>query len=141
LVHADLCPGRRAVLREEIDSAAGLSCLRKLGVDVTEDDFLRDLLGALLQVQLREIKYRSRILVPDAWTLYGISDETGWLEEGQVFVTWYDTEKKNDVCFSGTVAVTRSPVLHPGDVQLVEAVAPPKDSMLWNLHNFVVFSQ
>ncbi|OAG38067.1 hypothetical protein AYO21_07657 [Fonsecaea monophora] len=127
------------------DGNSGLPTLLKyldcIGVDATGDSFLRDILGALLQVQLREIKYRSRILVPEALTLYGISDETGWLEEGEVFVTFLDKKTGSHSCLSGRVAVTRSPALHPGDVQLVQAVAPPDESPLWNLHNSIVFSQ
>ncbi|KIW30891.1 uncharacterized protein PV07_02583 [Cladophialophora immunda] len=127
------------------DGSSGLPTLLKyldhIGVDATEDSFLREILGALLQVQLREIKYRSRILVPEALTLYGISDETDWLEEGEVFVTFFDKKTGAHSCLSGRVAITRSPALHPGDVQLVQAVAPPESSPLWDLHNSVVFSQ
>jgi hypothetical protein len=133
------------IVRNLSDSSSGLPrllrCLQKLGVDATEDEFLRNLLGALLQIQLRELKYRTRIPVPDAYTLYRISDETGWLPEGQIFVTWFDAEKKNNVCLSGHVAITRSPALHPGDIQVVSAVSPPADSPLWKLRNCVAFSQ
>ena len=126
------------------DSATGLptllSSLTQIKFDITEDAFLRELLGALLQIQLREIKYRSRILVPRAVTLYGISDESGWLEEGEVFVT-FTKEDYTKGMLNGTVAITRSPALHPGDIQLVKAVSPPKDSHLRNLQNCVVFSQ
>ena len=99
----------------------------------------RDILGALIQIQLREIKYRSRILVEDALTLYGISDETRWLEEGQVFVT--SSRDGFQSIITGSVVVTRSPALHPGDIQIVEAIEPPKASALWDLQNCVVFSQ
>ncbi|KIX94715.1 uncharacterized protein Z520_09405 [Fonsecaea multimorphosa CBS 102226] len=127
------------------DGSSGLPTLLKhlqhIGVDATEDSFLREVLGALLQVQLREIKYRSRILVPEALTLYGISDETGWLKEDEVFVTFVDKKTGTHSCLDGRVAVTRSPALHPGDVQLVQAVAPPKSSPLWDLRNCIAFSQ
>ncbi|OAP64177.1 hypothetical protein AYL99_00149 [Fonsecaea erecta] len=127
------------------DGSSGLPRLLKhleyIGVDATEDSFLREILGALLQVQLREIKYRSRIHVPEALTLYGISDETGWLKEGEVFVTFVEKKDGAHSCLSGRVAVTRSPALHPGDVQLVQAVAPPESSPLWDLRNSIVFSQ
>lgn len=127
------------------DSSSGLSpllrVLQKIGIDVTEDAFLRDVLGALLQVQLREIKYRSRIPVPDATTVYGISDETGWLKEGEVFVTFTSEETKKRLHINGRVAVTRSPAMHPGDIQIVQAVVPPEDSSLWELRNCIAFSQ
>lgn len=66
------------------ESASGLPSLLKalkdINIDVTEDNFLRDILGAFLQLQIRDIKYKSRIFVPQARTLYGICDETGFLE-------------------------------------------------------------
>ncbi|KAJ9497555.1 hypothetical protein H2202_006979 [Exophiala xenobiotica] len=133
------------IIQNLSDSSSGLPTLLRhlgrIGVDATEDIFLREILGALLQVQLREIKYRSRILVPNALTLYGISDETGCLEEGQVFVTSVNEETRKISYLGGRVTVTRSPALHPGDVQVVDAVAPPPDSPLWDLRNCIVFSQ
>jgi len=128
------------------DSATGLSSLLKAlsqtEIDVTEDNFLRDILGALLQIQLRQLKYRSRIPVSDAVTLYGICDETGCLYEGEIFVTFNgDSSSRQIQHLAGKVAITRSPALHPGDVQVVTAVAPPDHSSLWDLRNCVVFSQ
>lgn len=41
---------------------------------------------------------------------------------------------------TGNVVITRSPALHPGDVQCVTAVDVPIDSPLRALHNVVVFS-
>jgi len=118
-----------------------LKALAQIDIDVTEDNFLRDILGALLQIQLREIKYRSRIHVPGAVTLYGICDETGFLEAGEVYVTFHEDKSQKQRCLQGAVVVTRSPALHPGDVQVVTAVSPPDYSSLWHLHNCVVFSQ
>lgn len=133
------------IAKELSDSSSGLPALLRhlqlIGVDATEDNFLREILGALLQVQLREIKFRSRIPVPEGITLYGISDETNWLKEGEVFVTFKAEDTGKHSCLSGRVAVTRSPALHPGDVQLVQAVSPPQTSALWELCNCIVFSQ
>ena len=39
------------------------------------------------------------------------------------------------------IVVTRSPVMHPGDVQIVNAVDVPPHSPLKRLSNVVVFSQ
>ena len=41
---------------------------------------------------------------------------------------------------TGSIVITRSPALHPGDVQCVTAVDVPVDSPLRALHNVVVFS-
>ena len=80
-------------------------------------------------------------------------DETGYLQEGQVFVI---TEQHAQSSYQGlgrpiiggkqvlvqnNIAITRSPAMHPGDVQLVNAVDVPEDSPLQQLRNVVVFSQ
>lgn len=90
-------------------------------------------------MKVRALKYRARIPVPLAKTLYGIMDETGYLEEGQIFCTF--TNGKTKHIKTGKMLVTRCPALHPGDVQLVEAVEPPSNSPLMSLTNCICFSQ
>ena len=65
-------------------------------------------------------------------------DETGYLQEGEVFC-FVQTEEGGQLV-TGNVVVTRCPALHPGDVQCVTAVDVPADSPLSALHNVVVFS-
>ena len=117
-----------------------LSRLVALEIDATADGFIRDILGGLIQIQLRELKYRARIPVEGAVTLYGIMDETDSLHEGQIYCSFYGKDDQR-VTLKGRVAVTRSPALHPGDVQLASAVTVPPDSPLSALHNCLVFSQ
>lgn len=66
-------------------------------------------------------------------------DETGFLEEGQIFCTFTD-EGKDSSILTGSVVVTRSPALHPGDVQCLSAINVPADSPLRALQNCVAFS-
>ena len=113
------------------------SKLRSLDIDATQDDFIRSILSALIQIELKDLKYRSRIPVEKAITLYGIMDESGLLTEGQIYCTFTNPTKR---VIRGRVAVTRSPALHPGDVQIVNAVTVPTSSPLAHLHNCVVFS-
>ena len=86
---------------------------------------------------LREIKYRAHILVPGSFTLLGVSDEYDCLAEGEIFATVYDESKGTEQSIEGKVLVTRSPQVHPGDVQLVTAVRRPE---LSHLKNVIVFS-
>ena len=86
---------------------------------------------------LREIKYRAHILVPGSFTLIGVSDEYDCLAEGEIFATVYDESKATEQFIEGKVLITRSPQVHPGDVQLVTAVRRPE---LNHLKNVVVFS-
>ncbi|MCJ1227023.1 hypothetical protein MMC12_003678 [Toensbergia leucococca] len=128
--------------RNGIGKSARVSWLiRKLyylGLQFNQDDFLRNILEAAVLIQLRELKYRSRILVEKGVTLYGIMDETNYLEEGQIYCC-FDGEEGISI-LQGRVVITRCPALHPGDVQLVDAVNIPSDSPLGALQNCVVFS-
>ena len=65
-------------------------------------------------------------------------DETNFLLEDQVYCSMH-TERGRQI-IRGSVVVTRSPALHPGDVQCVTAVDVPTDSPLRALNNMVVFS-
>lgn len=65
-------------------------------------------------------------------------DETGFLKEGEIFCITRTEEGK--FILQGRVVVTRSPALHPGDVQYATAVNVPADSPLKALCNCVVFS-
>ena len=86
---------------------------------------------------LREIKYRAHIPVPGSFTLLGVSDEYDCLAEGEIFATVYDERNEIEQCIEGKVLITRSPQVHPGDVQFVTAVRRPE---LNHLKNVVVFS-
>ncbi|CAL3973231.1 unnamed protein product [Diplocarpon coronariae] len=113
--------------------------LADLGLDFRRDGFLRDVLEMTLLVELRLLKHKTRIPVAKGWHLHGIMDETGFLEEGQVFCSAIVDGlpmaiAKNDILIS------RAPALHPGDVQTVDGVIPPAGSPLLELSNCIVFS-
>lgn len=112
-----------------------------LGLSFEADAFLRDTVQMAVLVQLREIKHRSRIPVKLAVTLYGIMDETGYLNEGEIFCVLQTEEEGRSVIVGRNIIITRSPALHPGDIQLVTGVDVPDESPLNALHNCVVFSQ
>ncbi len=59
--------------------------LAHLGLDFRRDGFLRDVLEMALLVELRLLKHKTRIPVEKGWHLHGLMDETGFLEEGQVY--------------------------------------------------------
>lgn len=68
----------------------------------------------------------------------GIMDETGILEENEVYVPLRIEGAAKLV--QGDLVVTRSPALHPGDVKVARAVDVPEDSPLRDLYNCIVFS-
>ncbi|KAL3258652.1 hypothetical protein MRX96_016666 [Rhipicephalus microplus] len=64
--------------------------LAGVGVDLTVEQFFRALVRAVNRKALKELKTKARILVPSAFgrTMFGVLDETGTLEYGQVFVQY-----------------------------------------------------
>ena len=116
--------------------------LNQIGLDYHQDSFLYGVVEMGIITKLRDIKYRGRIPVDAGFTLYGIMDETKILQEGEIFVvTEQSPEGGRRVLIQDHVAITRSPALHPGDVQIVKAVDVSEDSPLKRLSNVVVFSQ
>jgi hypothetical protein len=113
--------------------------LETLGLSFKKDPFLRDTIEMAVLMRLRELKHKSRIPVPKAVTLYGIMDETDSLEEGQIYCTYTEDGRRKERI--GRVMVTRSPALHPGDVQIARAVPAADSSPLKALSNCVAFSQ
>lgn len=65
-------------------------------------------------------------------------DETATLREGQIYCSMH-SDRGNEI-ISGNVVITRSPAMHPGDIQCVQAVDVPPSCALTQLHNVVVFS-
>ncbi|WPG97695.1 RNA-dependent RNA polymerase 1 [Acrodontium crateriforme] len=116
--------------------------LDEIGLDYRQSKFLHSIVEMTVVSKLRDMKYRGRIAVDEGVTLYGIMDETGYLREGEVhIVTEKASEGGRKVIVKDRVLITRSPAMHPGDVQMVRAVDVPIDSVLYNLRNVVVFSQ
>ena len=116
--------------------------LHKLGIDYKRDTFLRSVVEAVVFRELRLLKHKARIPVEKGVTLFGIMDEYGWLHEDEVFITFNDLPGTHFLDLDGSnVILTRSPALHPGDIQIARAVVPPDGHPLLSLSNCVVFSQ
>lgn len=115
--------------------------LVRLRLNFLQDDFLQKMIELAVLVKLRELKYRARILVKHGVNLHGIMDETGFLQDGEVYCPTIDDNTGIRSILIGNVVITRAPALHPGDIQLADAVGVPEDSPLNDLHNCIVFSQ
>lgn len=111
------------------------------GLAFSDDPFLRSVTELSILSKLRDLKYRARVPVDKAVTLYGIMDETGILQDREIYVPILGENGKIDALVQDRVIITRSPALHPGDVQYVNAVDVPYNSPLRNIHNCIVFSQ
>ena len=117
--------------------------LLPLQLSFQDDNFLTNMVETAVLIQLRTLKYKAQIPVKDGFTLLGIMDETGILEEGQIFCI-VDVDGRARVITGNNgqpVIISRSPALHPGDVQLATAVTVPESSPLMQLRNCICFSQ
>ncbi|KAK1828316.1 RNA-dependent RNA polymerase 1 [Podospora conica] len=113
----------------------------RVGADYRSEPFLRGAVEAIVLRELRMLKHKARIPVRKGITLFGIMDEFGFLDEGEVYVTYDTLGRRHDAPpAEGPVVVTRSPALHPGDIQLADNIIPPAGHPLRELNNCVVFS-
>lgn len=134
--------------QQDIGNALGLpSFIRQLdnmGIDYRRDRFLKSVVEHVVLRELRLLKHKARIPVDQGVTLFGIMDETGFLNENEVYITYDETQTRasgTPPLKDGPVLVTRSPALHPGDIQFVKMVTPPQSHTLRALQNCIVFSQ
>ncbi|KAJ1569987.1 hypothetical protein HK096_007124, partial [Nowakowskiella sp. JEL0078] len=115
------------------------SNLFKLSSDSGEPFLINILrLYQALQVSLKDLKKKTRIYVPKSCNVLGILDETAKLPSGTIFLQYTNPKGKQRVVVEGQVLISRNPALHPGDIQLVNAVDIPE---LHYLFDVVVFSQ
>ncbi|KAJ3553911.1 hypothetical protein NM688_g3369 [Phlebia brevispora] len=117
--------------------------IHKLGFDMLDDPFLHQMLNFAVYHVMRDLKYHARIPVPGGWTLVGVADIHGYLREGEVFACVMPSGATEPIYLEGPMLIARSPVIHPGDVQVVRAVGrPPLRSPFARepLTNTVVFS-
>ncbi|KKK14548.1 hypothetical protein AOCH_004250 [Aspergillus ochraceoroseus] len=114
----------------------------RLGLEYKRVPFIRSIVEAVILRELRLLKHKARIPVEKGITLFGIMDETGFLKENQVYVT-FDTMGDRFLPPPGNcrLLVTRCPSLYDGDIQYVSNQLPPKDHPLTAHRNCIVFSQ
>ncbi|KAF9902274.1 hypothetical protein EC991_005069 [Linnemannia zychae] len=103
-----------------------------------QDPFVKNLLTLFRQQMLEELSKKARVYVPQGAYLLGVCDETGDLEENEIFVQVSSVENPSKwKVIEGDCVVVRCPCFHPGDVRVVRAVKCPS---LNHLHDVVVFN-
>ncbi|OCT51734.1 RNA-directed RNA polymerase [Cladophialophora carrionii] len=90
--------------------------LSKMKISFLHDTFLANVIEMAVMMELRALKYKARIPVKDGYTLRGIMDETGLLQEGQIFCI-VEEGGLPKVIAGENLVISRSPALHPGDVR------------------------
>lgn len=135
-----------------------LKRLGSLGFELNPDQmqlplntpFLSRLRSYAINHVLRGVKYRARIPIPESYMLPGVADEGPayvnrrdniyCLPQGKIFACVQDSGDSEPTWLSGPCIISRSPVMHPGDVQCVEAIGrPPANCLFAELRNVVVF--
>ncbi|KAG8915203.1 hypothetical protein FRC00_006648 [Tulasnella sp. 408] len=112
------------------------------GPRAVNDGFLNRSIRFARNHVLREMKHRARIPVKGSYTLVGVADPTGDLPPNTIFACVQLRDEK-PFCIKGRVLITRSPQVHPGDVQFVEAIGKPPTGSVFEherYYNCVVFS-
>ncbi|KAH9985084.1 RNA dependent RNA polymerase-domain-containing protein [Russula vinacea] len=140
-----------------------LEQLSRLGLDFKDGAdqkaikgaFFERLLCLTVNHSLREIKFKARIPIPYSYQLVGVADEgRAYIKEGvaseddvfalgpgRIYVCVQKSVHEQPIYLKGTCVISRSPVIHPGDVQRVYAVGePPEDKICFfrGLKNVVV---
>ncbi|KAG8189298.1 hypothetical protein JTE90_019058 [Oedothorax gibbosus] len=94
------------------------------GFRFTEDPLFRSMIYGMFQKQIELLKTKANIEIPTnkGRAMFGVVDETGTLEYGQVFVQYSHFETDVPKVVIGTVVVTKNPCMHPGDVRKFEAI-------------------
>ncbi|RIA98947.1 RNA dependent RNA polymerase-domain-containing protein [Glomus cerebriforme] len=118
----------------------------------TVDPFLKALLECKRVFALKSLRYKARILMPKSFLLLGVIDETGILEEDEIYIqtstivsehhtfdTAYNKVQREHKVWTGPAIITRNPCLHPGDIRMAHAV--DASNKLSHLRNCIVFSQ
>ncbi|XP_011021756.1 PREDICTED: probable RNA-dependent RNA polymerase 1 [Populus euphratica] len=131
------------------ESAHVLKGMLACGYKPDAEPFLTMILQTFRASKLLDLRTKSRIFVPEGRVMTGCLDETRTLEYGQAFVQYsrarrrklYDHfkgGKSETAIFRGKIAVAKNPCLHPGDVQILEAVDVPD---LHHMVDCIVFPQ
>uniref|UniRef100_A0AC34GR65 RNA-directed RNA polymerase n=1 Tax=Panagrolaimus sp. ES5 TaxID=591445 RepID=A0AC34GR65_9BILA len=101
---------------------------------ITEEPFFRSMLRSYAFVRLHRLIEKMRIKIPSTHgrTMFGVVDESGILQKGQVFVRYttnvslkFPPQCADKTTLVGPVLVTKNPSIVGGDVRIFEAVDIP----------------
>lgn len=107
-----------------------------------EDSFLDSCISLTVTHALKVLKFKARIPLPNCWTLVGIADESNYLKETEIYAAIKRKGEKT-IYLEGWITISRSPCVHPGDVQRVWAVGKLPEGVALEMRentNCVVFS-
>jgi len=106
--------------------------------------FIQDVLFLVYQRTHVDLRRRARVLIEHGRVMIGILDESGVLEEGEVFIRYskeFSDPGANIINHVGPVMITKSPSLHPGDIRQFTAVKMTPALEVYGYYDVVVFPQ
>ncbi|KAK0409122.1 hypothetical protein QR680_004350 [Steinernema hermaphroditum] len=117
-------------LTQRVNLSIDFTQFSNTGIRLTEEPFLRSLLLAIHKYNIRQQLSKAKIPIPHNMgrTMYGVMDEYGVLEYGQVFVQYsqsISSAGQQKVLHRGRVMVTKNPCHVAGDVRIFDAVHHP----------------
>ena len=119
-------------------TGANMAAFFDAGLNTLSCEHLYNMMGAYRRRILKDMLMKSRIPVDPSkgFCAIGVLDEIGVLGAREIFCQYTDPHTGEIKPVLGHVTVGRSPCLHPGDVQPVEAVDCPE---LMHLVDVIVF--
>uniref|UniRef100_A0A915DA62 RNA-dependent RNA polymerase n=1 Tax=Ditylenchus dipsaci TaxID=166011 RepID=A0A915DA62_9BILA len=114
-------------------------------INLITEPFFRGMLQASVRATLRKLRQKLQIPIPSTMgrTMFGIMDESGQLQSGQVFIRYtrnafnkLPKENTERIVLTGPVLLTKNPSIVAGDIRMYEAVDLP---CLHYLSDVVVF--
>ncbi|VDK18516.1 unnamed protein product, partial [Anisakis simplex] len=139
LVSLSLIELPRRINIEELSLAGGFA--------LTQEPFFRSLLRASVAYTIKKQLSKAQIKIPPnlGRTMFGVIDETGILQYGQVFVQYSKAISNKKPArnaakriLKGPILMTKNPQIVAGDARVFEAIDVPE---LRHLVNVVVFPQ
>lgn len=149
-------------LSQSFRLASTLRRLNTLGLELSpthlqrniDTPFLAQLRACAINHVLRAVKHDARIPIPNSYMLMGVTDEGPAYEKkghtnvfklppGKIYACVHKPGDSEPIWLHGPCMVSRSPVIHPGDVQQSYAIGkPPSDKLclFGHLKNVVVFA-
>lgn len=127
---------------DEYGSARSMAQIIGSGFLERHDPYITNLINLFRVSRMKDLKEKARIHVPNGAFLLGILDETGTLEENEIFcqVSVNNNTTGNGghrrKVITGECIIFRNPCFHPGDIRVVTAVDNPK---LKHLVDVIVF--
>ncbi|GMS82575.1 hypothetical protein PENTCL1PPCAC_4750, partial [Pristionchus entomophagus] len=120
-----------------IDFHRMLSC----GFTFTNEPFFHDMLVAIYRYSITQHLSKAKLEMPSEMgrSMYGVLDETGLLQYGQVFIQYSPSIRNasdKTILHLGPVLVSKNPCHAPGDARVFEAVWQPS---LSHLSDVIVF--